>query len=316
VEGPFHPGELEVQRRAGVLDEARAVGRIIAHGLPPGAARFLARQRLAVASSLELSGRVWASLLTGSPGFIAPVDDELLRIAARPIPGDPLAGNLAARPDLGLLVLDPSRRQRMRFNGRGLVAPEGIFVFVEQGYSNCSKYIQLRHLEADGVAGAADAADADWPAVTTELSARQQAWIGSADTFFIATVHPQGGADASHRGGLSGFVRVLGPKRLEFDDYPGNRMFNTLGNLVANPRTGLLFVDHATGDLLQLTGRAQVEPDFSIVVEIEEVRESRHASPLRFRFLEYSPANPPLSQRAAAGISMAEPPDLERTRKQ
>jgi len=41
-------------------------------------------------------------------------------------------------------------------------------------------------------------------------------------------------------------------------DYSGNRLFNTLGNLVREPRCGLLFIDFATGDLLQLQARAEV----------------------------------------------------------
>ena len=88
-------------------------------------------------------------------------------------------------------------------------------------------------------------------------------------------------------------MRVLGPSRLVFADYPGNRMFNTLGNLAVYPGAGLLFMDFAAGDLLQLTGRARVEPDFSVVFQVDEVRETLGGSPLRFELVDYSPANPP-----------------------
>ena len=93
---------------------------------------------------------------------------------------------------------------------------------------------------------------------SSALDARTRALVAGADTFFIATWHPGGGADASHRGGRPGFVRVLDDRTLEFPDYPGNNMFNTLGNLVGHPRAGLLFVDFERGDLLQLTGRAKI----------------------------------------------------------
>lgn len=297
MQGPFHAGELEMQRRAGVEDEARAVGRIIASRIPPAAARFLARQRMAVAASLDAEGRVWASLLSGRPGFIAAVDQTLLRLEARPAPGDPLLANLAARPELGLLVLDPQTRQRMRFNGRGLVSPEGFFLLVDQVYGNCPKYIQLRRLEPEV------GADPGATRTSDRLDARQQSFVANADTFFIGSVHPQGGADASHRGGFPGFVRVLAPDRLAFADYPGNGMFNTLGNLVANPRAGLLFVDFVTGDVLQLTGRAQIRSDFTVVFDIEAVLETARGSSLRWQLVEYSPANPELSHPGAAGIS-------------
>jgi len=275
-----------MQRRAGVADEASAVGRIIGRAVTPAAARFLARQRLAVSASLDPEGRVWASLLAGPAGFLSAPDPAHLRVAGAPIPGDPLRPNLAARPELGLLVIDPQTRQRMRFNGLARMSSEGLVLELRQAYGNCPQYIQLREAEADG------AVAPEAPRVTSRLDARQRATIGNADTVFIASFHPEGGADASHRGGFPGFVRVLGDDRLVFPDYPGNNMFNTLGNLAGYSRAGLLLVDFATGDVLQITARARVEPGFEVRLDVEEVRETRAASPLRFRLLEYSPAIP------------------------
>ncbi len=294
MSSPFHPGEREVQRRAGLTEEASSVGGIISRDLSPAIARFLARQRLAVAASLDAGGRVWASLLTGPPGFLSPAGPQRLRIAAAPIAVDPLGENLGAggRRELGLVVLDPRTRQRMRVNGIGRLDDHGVQIDIRQVYGNCPKYIQLRESEAD-VPPAPSA-----PRVATSLHARQRGWIAAADTLFIASFHPEGGADASHRGGRPGFVRVLRSDRLAFPDYPGNAMFNTLGNLVEYPRAGLLFVDFTRGDVLQLTGTARLEDDRSVIFFIEEARETRAASPLRFRLMEYSPANPPLSQEA------------------
>jgi predicted pyridoxine 5'-phosphate oxidase superfamily flavin-nucleotide-binding protein len=291
---PFHSGEREVQRRAGVAEDASRVGRIIGRTLTPAVARFLARQRLAVASSVDAEGRVWASLLTGPAGFLAPAGPERLRIAAQPMAGDPLATNLAARPELGLLVFDPRTRQRMRFNGLGRRDEHGWLVQLRQAYGNCPKYIQLREREPDVPPSPAP------PRVANRLDLRQRAWVETADTLFIASFHPEGGADASHRGGMPGFVRVLGPDRLAFPDYPGNAMFNTLGNLVEYPQAGLLFVDFTSGDVLQLTGRTRLEDDRGVVFAIDEARETRAASPLRFRLVEYSPANPPVSHEGPA----------------
>jgi hypothetical protein len=203
VLGPFHDGEREMQARAGVRQEAEAVGRIIRNTIPPAAGRFLAMQRLAVATTLDSGGRVWASLLTGEPGFIRAVDATLLRLDAQPVPGDPLPDNLATQPWLGLLVLDPQTRGRMRFNGRGLASADGLFLEADQVYGNCPKYIQLRRLEPH-----AESAPAAAPSVSRHLDSAQQSWIANADTFFIGTFHPQAGADASHRGGFPGFVRV------------------------------------------------------------------------------------------------------------
>ena len=69
-----------------------------------------------------------------------------------------------------------------------------------------------------------------------------------------------GGLDVSHRGGPPGFVRVDGDV-LTIPDYRGNRYFNTLGNLLLEPRAALLFVDFARGEMLQLQGRGDVAWD-------------------------------------------------------
>src|SRR6188508_941440 len=124
---PYHEGEKALQRRAGVREQARAVGAIVEGTIFPAARRFLAEQRILVAASLDAHGRPWASLLTGEPGFAQAVDETLLRIAAQPVPGDPLGANLAARPELGLLAIDLRTRRRVRVNGRAVLRGDGIY---------------------------------------------------------------------------------------------------------------------------------------------------------------------------------------------
>src|SRR5205823_487645 len=89
----------------------------------------------------------------------------------------------------------------------------------------------------------------------------QKQFIESADTLFLGSVHPEHGADASHRGGLPGFVQVIDDTHVSFPDYAGNNMFNTLGNIAVNPAVGLLFFDFESGRTLQLTGSASVDWD-------------------------------------------------------
>jgi predicted pyridoxine 5'-phosphate oxidase superfamily flavin-nucleotide-binding protein len=287
----FHAGEIEVQTRLGVRADAERVGGIVASEIPAAFRPLLRGQRMAVAASLDERGRPWASLLTGPGGFIQAIDDHLLRLAVVPPLDQPLTANLRSRPELGLLVIDPRTRRRLRFNGRGLLTPDGVFLLVDEVYGNCPKYIQKRRLVGDSAASAVTVRR------STSLDARTRALVARSDTFFIASAHPGGGADASHRGGRPGFVRVLDDTTLEFPDYPGNNMFNTLGNLLGHPRAGLLFVDFEKGDLVQLTGRARVlwEPATAVRVAIEEVLETPGASSLRFELVEPSPVNPPLA---------------------
>ncbi|MCI0709701.1 MAG: pyridoxamine 5'-phosphate oxidase family protein [Chloroflexi bacterium] len=293
----YHEGELAVQKKAGVQAMARRIGRGIHAAMLPIAQDFLRRQILAAAGSVDGDGRVWASLLTGKPDFITALDSQNVRIEALPPDGDPLVGNLALNPDMGLIAIDFATRQRVRLNGEARVQSDGIELAIQQAYSNCPKYIQARMPLATD------------PAVTEsrhtqQLTSVQQCLIAQADTFFIASYFSGGGADASHRGGNPGFVRVLNSTTLEFPDYSGNTMFNTLGNIAANPHAGLLFIDFAGGSTLQLSGQAEIIwdsdraasfPGAERVVEfhIEQVIQTANAIPFRYDFVQYSPYNPP-----------------------
>lgn len=298
---PFHAGEIEWQRRAGVREVARRVGRIVAAGLPEGSEELLAGQRLAVAASVDSAGRVHATPLDGPAGFLARVDEALLSVATgRPVAGR-LERDLGERPEIGLLVFDATRRRRLRVNGRALVLPGGLLVRVAQVYGNCSKYIQKRRLVGEGERAAAGEG-----AVAAALTPAAAATIAAADTCFVASFHPESGADLSHRGGRPGFVEVRSAGRIAYADYPGNAMFNTLGNLLIHPRIALLFVDFATGDALEIAGEARVGADREVEIAIEEVRATPAAISLRYELVEPSPFNPPLSRPARRGISTDE----------
>ncbi|MGH9944165.1 MAG: pyridoxamine 5'-phosphate oxidase family protein [Pyrinomonadaceae bacterium] len=302
----FHQGELEVQARAGVAAMAERVGHSIRPAIPPAARVFMAQQPFAVAGSVSTDGSVWASLLTGASGFATVLDERRVRLSARPATGDPLAANLNAGAPLGLLFIEFVSRRRMRLNGVVEASGDDAFtVAAEQVFSNCPKYIQARVWEAERDKANENNAPAPEHEGTSRhsLSTAQQQLIAAADTFFIASHHPEGGADASHRGGQPGFVRVLDERTLIWPDYAGNMMFQTLGNLSVNPRAGLLFPNFAHGTNLQLTGRARIVWDAGRaaqfagaerVVEftLEEVLATAPRYALNWRFLGYSPFNP------------------------
>jgi hypothetical protein len=127
--------------------------------------------------------------------------------------------------------------------------------------------------------------------------------MAAADTFFIASANPGGNLDASHRGGQPGFVRRRG-EQLWIPDYRGNSMFNTLGNLAVNPAAGLLFIDFAAGESLQLTGTTAIDlndPDdegrtggTGRAWTLTPSQWRRAALPARLgaEFLDFSPFNP------------------------
>src|SRR5262249_24476065 len=93
------------------------------------------------------------------------------------------------------------------------------------------------------------------------------------------------GVDVSHRGGRPGFVRLGSDGLLTIPDYLGNFLFNTLGNVERDRRAGLLFVDFASGDLLQLTGQAWIDWDAPEIAATAGVHRLLRVRPTEVRLL-------------------------------
>ncbi|MGA7871965.1 MAG: pyridoxamine 5'-phosphate oxidase family protein [Candidatus Binatus sp.] len=296
----FHSGEIAVQERAGVRDITEDVGEGIVDHLPPGASEFLERRQMAVLGTIDSRVSVWASVVTGRPGFIETVDDRTLRIATRASSSDPLFRNLGTEGHTALFAPDFVAARRVRVNGRGVIKDGAIFIKTDEVYGNCRRYLQERIFV--GVRQTTE----DQPArIATTLSASEQQQISSAGTFFIATDNPEHGADVSHKGGNPGFVRVVDPRRIAFPDYNGNSMFNTLGNLTVNPHAGMLFIDFDTGRTLQLSGHASIDwspermrtfagAERVVDFELEQVIDNAAGFPLIAKFRQFSRNNPKL----------------------
>jgi PPOX class probable FMN-dependent enzyme len=77
----------------------------------------------------------------------------------------------------------------------------------------------------------------------------------------VATAMPDGGLDVSPRGDPAGFVRILDDRTLLLPDRPGNRIADTLTNLLADTRIALLFLVPGVGDTFRVNGRAVVVDD-------------------------------------------------------
>jgi hypothetical protein len=67
---------------------------------------------------------------------------------------------------------------------------------------------------------------------------------------------PERGYDVSHRGDLPGFVKAIDPHTIRWPEFPGNSMFNTLGNLLHDPHAGVVIPDFTRNRVVQVTGRA------------------------------------------------------------
>ncbi|MAM87835.1 MAG: ferredoxin [unclassified Hahellaceae] len=259
---PFHIGEQAVQTRLGVRDVIEPWARQVVRPFLPEQHRAFFRQLpFVVAAARDATGRPWVTLLAGKPGFISSSDPVSLQIAADVLPGDALQGSLTAGAELGLLGIELETRRRNRVNGTISAAAGNNLKFrVGQSFGNCPQYITARRCREIEVRPMDRSASR-----YKRLTERMRRWIGSATTLFIASgyrgvgQHPAYGMDASHRGGAAGFVMVKDDTRLILPDYSGNNYFNTIGNLVADPRVALLFVDFESGSLLQLSGEATID---------------------------------------------------------
>jgi ferredoxin-NADP reductase/predicted pyridoxine 5'-phosphate oxidase superfamily flavin-nucleotide-binding protein len=253
---PWHAGEQQLQARVGVAERMEVFGRkVIRDRMPDQHREFYRQLPFMLYGAVDGDGRPWASVLEGAPGFAQSPEPTQLQFSGLPDADDP--AQLQDGAAIGLLGIELHTRRRNRLNGHvGELGTAGFQVSVDQSFGNCPQYIQLRQFQrvplTDPQTRKSQHLDS--------LDDVARVLIEAADTFFVASYVDIDGlraVDVSHRGGQAGFVRVEG-NRLTIPDFAGNLHFNTLGNLLLNPRAGLLFIDFSTGDLLQLSGRTEV----------------------------------------------------------
>jgi uncharacterized protein len=94
-----------------------------------------------------------------------------------------------------------------------------------------------------------------------ELGDDAIAFIGERNSAYLATASADGQPYVQHRGGPSGFLKVLDERTVAFADYAGNKQYISAGNLAENERALLFLMDYANGRRLKLWGRAKVTDD-------------------------------------------------------
>lgn len=308
---PFHAGEREIQERLGVAAQIGQFGRRAIRDHLTGQHReFFPQLNHLLVGSIDPGARPWASLLTGRDGFVRVPDQSTLSIHSPRIYGDPLQTYLQPGAPVGVLGIQYETRRRNRVTGTvRCVSGESITIDVKQTFGNCPRYIQSREHK---LLPEVDQIGETRPVKRLHrLDNAARSIIERADHFFIASYYSDEaadgersdsthGADVSHRGGKPGFVRIDHDGQLTFPEFIGNFYFNTLGNIVRNPKAGLLFLSFESGDLLYLTGSAEIlwndprQQTFEgaqrfVRFTIDEGRLVSNAVPVRWRLLDYSP---------------------------
>ncbi|NKK44555.1 pyridoxamine 5'-phosphate oxidase family protein [Rhizobium leguminosarum] len=258
---PWHEGELAIQRSVGVVERMDGPGRnFVRKAMPEQHRAFFPMLPFVVLGAVDAKGDVWATIRAERPGFMASPEPEVLEVGLPRDPADPADAGMDDGDAIAMLGIQLETRRRNRLNGviRRTDA-KGFDVRVGQSFGNCPQYIQPR--------SAAFVRDPDMPTATQplhsgQLDDRALGMVEGADTFFVASyvdrANGERQVDVSHRGGNAVFVRVGADSVLTIPDFAGNRFFNTLGNILVNSKAGLVFVDFETGDMLQMTGNAEV----------------------------------------------------------
>jgi predicted pyridoxine 5'-phosphate oxidase superfamily flavin-nucleotide-binding protein len=267
---PFHEGELHAQQLAG----GGPAGAPIRAQMPDQHRTFFPLLPFLCVALRDETGWPLATLLHGEPGFVSSPEATRLDIAALPAVDDPACPYVASGVEIGMLGIDLATRRRNRANGTVIhTNAQGLSVNVRQSFGNCPKYIRVRQVSrVNRERSRVSAFDGGMPTDAVSLIARSE-------TMFVATSsgasaqHQACGLDISHRGGPPGFLRING-NVLTIPDYAGNRYFNTLGNLLLEPRASLVLADFDAGDILQLQGVAEVSWQRGVLADDPQVERS------------------------------------------
>jgi uncharacterized protein len=152
------------------------------------------------------------------------------------------------------------------------------------------------------------------------LGPREGKFLGTRDSFYMASSSASGWPYLQHRGGPPGFIKLLGERTIGFADYRGNRQYVSLGNVVTDDRVALFFMDYVRRARLKMLGRiraveladnpefskalvdeaygAQVERGFIIEVEAFDWNCPQHITP-RYTQSDISQIVVPLQHRIA-----------------
>ena len=122
--------------------------------------------------------------------------------------------------------------------------------------------------------------------ITRRLNDLTRQFIERSPFLCLATSAPDGTCDVSPRGDPAGFVRILDEQRLLIPERPGNKLADSLRNILRNPNVGLLFFIPGIDDTLRVNGRATIvddpellagsvvegkTPKLALLIEIDEV---------------------------------------------
>lgn len=301
---PFHKGESDIQTRAGA-ELAKVASNAVTSFMPMQHQTFFKMLSMIFVGAADQQQDVWASMLVGNPGFIQVNGAHEFTINAQFIEIDPLANSQKIDEkideEIGFLGFQFETRRRNRVSAKlTKVTNSAMSLKVKQCHGNCPKYIQRRQSKAITQVKPHEAI------AFNRFDEAISLFIHSVDSLFIASQYIDGdeglnkGVDVSHRGGMPGFVRIPDEKTLLIPDYIGNNFFNTMGNILLNPKVGIQFLDYENGHRIMVTGTAEViwaedqklpfdGVDRMIRFSLKHGYHLKNSLPFKWEFKSYSP---------------------------
>lgn len=263
-----------MQRLFGVEARAERMAMNIVAGLADRHVAAFNRAELLILAMIE-DGYPQALLLTGDDGFLRahPNRSALDIWPEHRLPVE--LCNRAGRPfDVGTLALDLLDRGRVRVNGAATVHDDGhLTVVVEHAFPNCKSHVMRCSSRLDPAPDNELAPPGD-PAGTPSLTAADIDFATTTETLFLATsAQPDGSVDVAYRGGPAGFVTAT-PNRIEFEEYRGNDMFQSLGNLALHTTCSISLVSLSERRHVSVMGQGRLhkqDDTQSVVVDVERV---------------------------------------------
>jgi hypothetical protein len=251
----YHAGQIEVQEEA----NTRPVAEMLAHWSGP-VGLFASVADMIVLATPQETGELQFAAVSGPAPLIEVVGDSAIRLPNLELPYE-ADGSLA-----GGIAISLAQLRRARLNGRLSLDEGGWTLEANEAFTNCRKYL------------APSVALSETPhagPVRREPISISDSWlqavVAGAETSFLASVSPDGQPDVSHRGGLPGFLGLdAAAGTLRWDEYVGDGMLKSAGNVRATGRASILVLDLDTGDAAELRGRAV----YTTLRSYEEARES------------------------------------------
>ncbi|KAJ5624635.1 oxidoreductase [Penicillium lagena] len=323
---PWHSGEKKMHDLMNVPDQFNPTSQF----LSPGAGHFVYHAPLLAIGIVDNRGMPWTTVLGGESGVARPVGDSMILVdTPAPNKHDPVLQFLLGstpdnqtaqfheeKPIIGGLAIDLESRMRVKLHGRlraGQVSYDGqtrraqLLFEIDASLPNCPKYLNEKFIIPN-------LSDPKTLPDSPNLPPQAIDLLKKADLFFISSSNAGEDMDTNHRGGPPGFVRVLSNSPngavLIYPEYSGNRLYQTLGNIQMTPFAGLTVPDFDTGDVLYLTGEAQVLSGESAADILPHSKLAVKITVLSSRFVlqglsflgkpgAFSPYNPPI--RYASG---------------